>query len=398
MGVNIQRDPHIGVAHHILQILDIHTRIGHVSAKGMAEHMGRNVRQRLVRMQLAILLHGPAHLILDVQRHFGLVVLVQQQKSGVSVYDHLCFECLATSQDIFKALVHRIRHGNKPATRFGFCFLHIVFAAPLPDELVIHPDTPVLKIQITFGQAAELAHSHPGFQQDYKLVVILAVGLVTPDKAHPDFLLLLGHGDSLLRVIGNDLHQLEVEGILSDDTGVDAVEDPDGAINSGKLILINDGRQVKLGRAVTSKATVADDEAQALKKIKMVAAVDLIRYYALTTIEDNYQGKCSNTYDNKCILLTALRGYLKELENGGVLLEKSSGAELDAAAIRAFLIDQASKAGDVEETNRIKALDDAAVVKEDTGSYVFIRLFGYVLDAMEDFAVTLEVSNGLLAM
>ena len=185
---------------------------------------------------------------------------------------------------------------------------------------------------------------------------------------------------------------------LPEVTGVDTIEDADAAINSGKLILINDGRQVKLGRAVTSKTMVADDETQALKKIKMVAAVDLIRYYALTTIEDNYQGKCSNTYDNKCILLTALRGYLKELENGDVLLEKSSGAELDAAAIRAFLIDQASKAGDVEEANRIKALDDAAVVKEDTGSHVFIRLFGYVLDAMEDFAVVLEVSNGLLAM
>lgn len=184
---------------------------------------------------------------------------------------------------------------------------------------------------------------------------------------------------------------------LPEVTGVDAIEDPDKAINSGKLILINDGRQVKLARAVTSKTTVGDDEPQALKKIKMVAAVDLIRYYALTTIEDNYQGKCSNTYDNKCILLTALRSYLKTLEDGDVLLEKSSGAELDAAAIRAFLIEQASKAGDTEEANRIKALDDAAVVKEDTGSYVFIRLYGYVLDAMEDFSVVLEVSNGLMA-
>ena len=152
-----------------------------------------------------------------MQCHLGLVVLIQQQKSGVSVDDHLCFECLATSQDIFKALVRRIRHGNKTTATFGFCFLHIVLAAPLPDELVIHPDTTVLKIQIAFGQAAELAHPHPGFQQDYKLIVILAVGLVTPNKTHPDFLLLLGHGDSLLRVIGNDLHQLEVEGIFSDD-------------------------------------------------------------------------------------------------------------------------------------------------------------------------------------
>ncbi len=183
---------------------------------------------------------------------------------------------------------------------------------------------------------------------------------------------------------------------LPEVTGVDAIESPDAAINSGKLILIDDGRQVKLARAVTSKTTVGDDEPQALKKIKMVAAVDLIRYYALTTIEDDYQGKCPNTYDNKCILLTALRSYLKALEDGDVLLEKSSGAELNAATVRAFLIDQATKAGDTEEANRIKALDDAAVIKEDTGSHVFIRLYGYVLDAMEDFDVVLEVSSGLM--
>ena len=80
-----------------------------------------------------------------------------------------------------------------------------------------------------------------------------------------------------------------------------------------------------------------------------------------------------------------------------MLLEKSSGAELDAKAIREFLIDQATEAGDMDEVKRIKALANAAVIKEDTGSHVFIRLYGYVLDAMEDFAVVLEVSNGLMA-
>lgn len=183
---------------------------------------------------------------------------------------------------------------------------------------------------------------------------------------------------------------------LPEVTGVDAVDDPDQEIDSGKLILVNDGRQVKMSRAVTSLVTLGDKPA-ALKKIKMVAAVDLIRYYAMTTVEDNYLGKCANTYDNKCILLTALRSYLKTLEDGDVLLEKSSGAELDASAIREFLVSQATSAGDTAEANRIKALDNAAVIKEDTGSHVFIRIYGYVLDAMEDFAVVLEVSNGLLA-
>lgn len=56
---------------------------------------------------------------------------------------------------------------------------------------------------------------------------------------------------------------------------------------------------------------------------------------------------------------------------------------MDAAAIRTFLISQASTAGDLQEAERIKALTDSEVIKEDTGSYVFIRLYGYVLDAME---------------
>ena len=38
----------------------------------------------------------------------------------------------------------------------------------------------------------------------------------------------------------------------------------------------------------------------------------------------------------------------------------------------------------MDEVKRIKALANAAVIKEDTGSYVFIRIYGYVLDAMED--------------
>lgn len=177
---------------------------------------------------------------------------------------------------------------------------------------------------------------------------------------------------------------------LPEVTGVDTIEDADAAINSGKLILINDGRQVKLGRAVTSKTMVADDETQALKKIKMVAAVDLIRYYALTTIEDNYQGKCSNTYDNKCILLVAFSDFFASLEAQNVIQEGSSGAELDADAIRTYLLGTAEEAGDTEEIARIKALTDEALRKEDTGSHVFLYLYGHVLDAMEDFHITLE--------
>lgn len=175
---------------------------------------------------------------------------------------------------------------------------------------------------------------------------------------------------------------------LDELTAITPETDPDTAVDAGKLILVDDGRKIKLGRAVTSKTKLAATDPEMLKKIKLVAAVDLIRYYAITTVEDEYLGKCANTYDNKCILLTALRDYLSALEAQGVIRAGSSGAELDADATRAYLLEQAS--GNSSEIARISALSNEELRKEDTGSHVFLQLYGKVLDAMEDFHIILQ--------
>ena len=73
-----------------------------------------------------------------------------------------------------------------------------ILAAALSDELVIYSDFPPGKVQISLCQPAELADTHSGSQQHYKLVVILAVGLVLPDEIHPKCLLFLCHGNALL--------------------------------------------------------------------------------------------------------------------------------------------------------------------------------------------------------
>ena len=57
----------------------------------------------------------------------------------------------------------------------------------------------------------------------------------------------------------------------------------------------------------------------------------------------------------------------------------SSGAELDADATRAYLLEQAS--GNSSEIARISALSNEELRKEDTGSHVFLQLYGKVLDA-----------------
>lgn len=182
---------------------------------------------------------------------------------------------------------------------------------------------------------------------------------------------------------------------LSEVTGVTATENPDAAVDAGKLFIIDDGRVRKLSRAVTSKVTTATTEPEALKKIKMTAAIDLIRYYAVSSVEDDYFGKCANTYDDKCVLLLAMQDYLKSLEDSKVLESGSSGAVLDADATRKYLITAAGD--DATEAERIKKLSDNEVIKENTGSKVFLKLYGNIMDAMEDFAIVFEVSPSVIA-
>lgn len=165
---------------------------------------------------------------------------------------------------------------------------------------------------------------------------------------------------------------------------------------TSKLRGLEGSRDVEIGaidRDIAAERAALTGSIERMKaelQAKLVAALDLIRYYAITTVEDEYLGKCANTYDNKCILLVAFSDFFASLEAQNVIQEGSSGAELDADAIRTYLLGIAEEAGDTEEIARIKALTDEALRKEDTGSHVFLYLYGHVLDAMEDFHITLE--------
>ena len=172
---------------------------------------------------------------------------------------------------------------------------------------------------------------------------------------------------------------------LEEVTAVEAQTDSEAetAINAGKLILWHDGRKVRIPRAVNSKTTIGTSEAKILKKIKAIETIDLIHYYAVTTADDEYRGKCANTYDNKCVLISALKDYLKALEPD-LLAEGTSNAELDLEATRAWL---------KEEGVAVEDMSDDEILRANTGSYVFVSLSGYIMDAMEDFRIVLRLTN-----
>ena len=174
---------------------------------------------------------------------------------------------------------------------------------------------------------------------------------------------------------GTPLSNSSTSAPLSEVTAVDEVANADAAVAAGKLILIHDGRKVKLGRAVNSLTTVPPDQSEALKKIKIVDAVDLIRRESKILIEDQYVGQ-GNSYDNKLVLLAAFQDFLTTLEKEGVLQEGSGYAELNLEKQRAWLTEQG-----VDVTD----MTDQDILKADTGSFLWIKLGGTILDGMEDF-------------
>ena len=155
-------------------------------------------------------------------------------------------------------------------------------------------------------------------------------------------------------------------------------EEQTTAIQAGKLILIHDGLQAKIARAVNSLTTIPENGKEDWSRIKIVEGMDLISYYLRTTIENEYLGRYPNTYDNKQILVTAIADYLRYLEQAGVLSPGESYAQVDYDRQLQWLNDN-----DVDTA----AMTEQQVLEYQTGSWVFLRCGGRLVDAMEDFEV-----------
>ncbi|MGE5626922.1 MAG: phage tail sheath subtilisin-like domain-containing protein, partial [Solirubrobacterales bacterium] len=113
--------------------------------------------------------------------------------------------------------------------------------------------------------------------------------------------------------------------------------DMNTAIDAGKLILMNDGRKVKVARAVNSLVTVTADKGAAFKKIKIVDIMNQIHNDIKSTIEDNYIGKIQNDYDHKVLLVSAISNYFDGLEMDGLLDKGKSSVYIDLAAQKLYL-------------------------------------------------------------
>lgn len=154
----------------------------------------------------------------------------------------------------------------------------------------------------------------------------------------------------------------------------------DAKVAAGELFVFHDGEKVKVARGVTSFVEETAEKGRQFRKIKVVDAMDMITDDIQKTIEDSYIGKYANSYDNKCVLLSAISNYFQDLAGDGVVSSYDVGIDIEAN--RAYLEGKGIKTAELSEDSLKKA---------DTGDEVFLYASVKILDAIEEVTIPISI-------
>ncbi len=180
---------------------------------------------------------------------------------------------------------------------------------------------------------------------------------------------------------GTPITESATYSILSDATDCTRLSknEMDTAVDAGKLILFYDAGEVRIARAVNSLTTKTDQKGDQYKKIKLVDVMDTMRTDIRAIIRNEWIGKKANTYDNKCVLVAAVQGYMDNLVAQNVLA--SATVSIDIESNKKYLTEHG-----VDTTE----MSSDEIKQANTGDKVFLIAQIRMNDAIED--VYLEIN------
>ncbi len=121
-----------------------------------------------------------------------------------------------------------------------------------------------------------------------------------------------------------------------------AAEEPadvNDALTAGKMILINDFDDVRIGLGINSMTTLTGNDTEDMKYIDIVETMDLIEDDIRDTFKNQYQGRYKNNLDNQMLFVSAVNTYFDTLERNEVLDNNyANNADIDITAQRAAWI------------------------------------------------------------
>ena len=163
-------------------------------------------------------------------------------------------------------------------------------------------------------------------------------------------------------------------------------DENDEKVNKGEFFIWYDGEKFKMSRAMNSLVTTTQGKLEAYQTIKSVDIMDAIYDDIKKTAQDSYIGKYANDYDNKQLLITAIMGYFKELEEGRLLQKGYSTLDIDVEAVKNYQLQHGNYTQD-----ELADMDDLTIKKLDTKKLVFLRAKIKILDAMEDIVLPIDI-------
>lgn len=161
-------------------------------------------------------------------------------------------------------------------------------------------------------------------------------------------------------------------------------QEADTAIDAGKFVLFYDGEKVKVARGVNSLTTTDETKNEAWKKIVVVETMDMMHDDLVLLVEDNYIGKYRNTFDNKCLLLSAVQAYFNEIAKSGLIESYSVG--FDTEKIKEYIIENKGVSKETAES-----MSEEELKKQYTDEKVFMYAAVTIVDVMEDITLNIAV-------
>lgn len=169
---------------------------------------------------------------------------------------------------------------------------------------------------------------------------------------------------------------------LTEVESVEKYEDIDTLIDSGQLLLIDEGEGdgVKIARACNSLTTFTTDVGQAFRYIKIVEAVDMIHDDIRDTFKSDYVGKVINDYNHKMLFISAIGVYFNGLK--GNVLDNSPTANNYIDIDEAEQKDYATLHGD-----DVSEMSVQQIREYNTGTNVYLTGRITPVNAMEDLKI-----------
>ena len=164
------------------------------------------------------------------------------------------------------------------------------------------------------------------------------------------------------------------------------IDENDEKVNRGEFFIWFDGEKFKMSRAMNSLVTTTQGKLEAYQTIKSVDAMDMIYDDIKRTAQDSYIGKYTNDYDNKKLLISAIYGYFRELENARILQKGYSVVDIDTEAVKTYQL----KHGLYTKDELAKMSDDE-IKQLDTKKQVYLNAKIRILDAMEDIHLDVAI-------